>query len=176
MLLKIREDGLEIVGRPWLGLECRIIGRRSQRQMQFGGAAAESGGGIEINAEMVASQLRDRMLRHLERIADFRARIFGKLQGRGGFEVAIEFFDCPFPTVALVLHQTLQHGKRGCFGAIGGRLQFNGTGEGRNMIKLCFFGEVSPDFNIGIDSGLETAEEFQNEAIAEYDRSVALLG
>ncbi len=116
------------------------------------------------------------MLRHLERIADFCARVFGKLQRRGGFEVAIEFFDCPFPAVALVLHQALQHGKRGYFGAIGGRFQFKGTGEGRNVVKLCFFGEVSPDFDIGIDSGLEAAEEFQNEAIAENDRSVALLG
>src|ERR1700758_978582 len=62
VLLKIGEDGLEIVGRPRLRFEGRIVGRSSQRQVQFGGAAAESGGGVEINAEMVASQLRDRML------------------------------------------------------------------------------------------------------------------
>jgi len=75
--------------------------------MQLGGAAAERGGSIEIDAEMVASQLRDWMLRHFDRITEFRARVFGKLQRRGGFEVAIELFDSPFPTVAFVFHQTL---------------------------------------------------------------------
>ena len=42
--------------------------------------------------------------------------------------------------------------------------------------KLCFLGEVSSDFGIGIQAGLQAAEEFQDEAIAENDRSVALLG
>src|ERR1700751_3632813 len=66
VLLKIGEDGLAIVGRPKVGLERWVIGRCSERQVQFSSAAAESGGSVEINAEMVASQLRDRMLRHFD--------------------------------------------------------------------------------------------------------------
>ena len=42
---------MEIFGRPRLGRERRIVRWRSQRHMQFGGAAAEGGGGIEIDAD-----------------------------------------------------------------------------------------------------------------------------
>ena len=64
---------------------------------------------------MVASQLGSRIFGKIERIAEFGARVFRKRQGRARFEVAVELFDSPFPTVAFVRHQTLQHRERGRF-------------------------------------------------------------
>src|ERR1700692_4199757 len=105
--------------------------------MQFGGSAAKSGGGIDIDSEIISRYLRNRVFRELQWIPHLNARIFWKPQWSTGLEVTVQLFNGPFPTIAFVRHQALQHRERRSFGP-SGRLQFNGAGEGRNPIEVGF--------------------------------------
>ena len=92
-----------------------------------------------------------------------------------GFEVAVKLFDGPFPAVAFIGDQALQHRQDRRLGILRGRLEFDRTGEGRNPIEGCFLGEMSPDLGIRIHSRLQAAEQLQYEAVTVDNRRIALF-
>src|ERR1700722_18225439 len=143
--------------------------------MELGGSPPEGRGSIEIDAQMVSGHLRDRMLGELERIPQLSARVLWKWKLCRGLEVAVKLFDGPFPAVAFIGDQALQHCQDRSLGIVRGRLEFNRSGEGRDPIEGCFLGEMSPDLGIRIQPRLQAAEQLQYEAVTVNNRSIALF-
>src|ERR1700689_5608579 len=112
------------------------------------------------------------MLGELQRIPQLSARVLWKWNRCGGLEVAVELFDGPFPPVAFIRHQALQHCQNRSLAIVRGRLEFHRTGERRNPIEGCFLGEMSPDLGIRINSWLQVAEQLQYEAVAVHNRKI----
>src|ERR1700733_7062763 len=82
----------------------------------------------------------------------FRQRDNGDL-----FEIALQIFERPLPSIALVGHQALQHGERFARALFRRRCEwliFHGAGEGRDRTKSAVLGEVAANLRIGIWSGL----------------------
>src|SRR3984885_10508478 len=115
------------------------------------------------------------MLRELQRIPQISARVLWKWNRCRGLEVAVELFDGPFPTVAFIGHEALQHRQYRSRAIFRRRVELHGTGEGRNPIEGCFLGEMSPDLGIRIHPWLQAAEQLQDEAVAVHNRSIALF-
>src|SRR5579862_5762735 len=92
---------------------------------------------------------------------------------RGMLEIAFEVGEGELPRVALIRDEALQDRevtRRRTSGLV-----IDPPRERRRMRKMRRLGEEAADFDIGIDAVLELAEHLHDEAIAEQNRSVALL-
>src|SRR5215470_3384952 len=105
---------------------------------------------------MVAGQLRWWMLRNLQHILRFGGRSFRKRQRRARFEITVELFESPLPTITFICDQALQHGQ-GC--GLRVRAVLDGTGERRNPVESCVLGQVPAYLGIRIETGFLSAEE-----------------
>src|ERR1700733_9073909 len=115
------------------------------------------------------------MLGELQRIPRLSAGVLWERKRCGSLEVAVKLLDGPFPTVAFICDQPLQHCKDRRLGIVRGRLEFDRTGEGRDSIEGRFLGEMSPDLGIRIQPRLQVAKQLQYESVAVHNRSIALL-
>src|SRR5580658_1637088 len=115
------------------------------------------------------------MLGELQRIPRLSAGVLWKRKRCRRLEVAVKLLDGPFPTVAFIGDQALQHCQDRRLGIVRGRPEFDRTGEGRNPIERRFLGEMSPNLGIRIQSRLQVAKQLQYEAVAVHYRSIALL-
>ena len=76
----------------------------------------------------------------------------------------------PFPAIAIIVDQTLQHGHGGFSRAA--RTDRNFAEKGWNSGKVCNVGEKAADFHVGIFFRLQSAEEFEEKLFSENDRRV----
>ena len=101
------------------------------------------------------------------------AEVLRRGESGDGVVVARELVEGPLPAVAFVFDETLQHGDGGGFAVFG--TERDVAEEGRDAGEVCGFGEEAADFGVGIFSGLEAAEELQDELGVVEDRCVGLF-
>src|SRR5580693_4975519 len=101
------------------------------------------------------------MFGELQRIPQLSVRVLRKCERCRGLVVTVQLFDGPFPTVAFIGDQALQHCQSRSLALVRGWLEFDRTGEGRNPIERRFLSEMSPDLGIRIQPGLQVAKQLQ---------------
>src|ERR1700757_3240310 len=108
MLLKVRQQGLELSRGRWLRSECWIVGRSRQSQVQLGRAAAEGHRRIEIDADMIAGELEGGFLGEVHGIVQsVHQQVLRERKWSASFKVALDFFDGPLPAVAFIRYESL---------------------------------------------------------------------
>src|SRR5215813_7172445 len=96
------------------------------------------------------------------------------LGGEGALEETAEHVQRVLPGIALVEHERLQDGQ-------GNRLrpalalEFDGTDHGGSVREVSDLGEVTANFEIGIDALVNTPKDLHDQPVTEQDRRVALL-
>src|SRR5260370_26914059 len=143
--------------------------------MQLSGSPPERGGRVEIDADMIPGQWGGRAFGQIHGILELVGNSFWKGNGSTSFEVAIKLFQGPFPAVAFVRHQALQHCQGRGLGIRASSI-FNRTRKGRTPVEVGLLGKISSDLSIWIQAGLVAAEQLQYETVAVQNRGGTLLG
>src|ERR1039458_9078211 len=184
--------GGEDFGGEGLGSKGGVTTGGGEGEVELSGAAAEQGGGVEGKAGVLASVGGDGFGAGL---VEEGWRVSGVHRHRGGDDVLVvagEFVEGELPAIALVFNEALKHGEGGPLGN-GGAIALpaavdaalaGGPGEGTRDLaeeggdagEAGDFGEEAADFRVGVFSGLEAAEEFEDELLAVEDGGVGLLG
>src|SRR4029077_13371765 len=113
---------------------------------------------------MIPGQWGCRAFGQIHRILQLVGNSFGKGNGSTSFEVAIKLFQGPFPAVAFVRHETLQH----CQGrGLGMRSPTISTRprKGRNALEVALVGKISSDLSIWIQAELVADDHLQYETV-----------
>ena len=175
--------GGEGFGGEGLGCEGGVVGRSGEGEMHLGGAAAEEGGGVEVEAGVFAGEggnfcgagVGGEFVEEGGQGAD----VFRGGAGDAGFVEAGELVEGEGPAVAFVFDEALEHGEGGLF-VVGGLVAVAAAAdvaeERRDAGEVGDFGEEAADLGVGVFAGLEAAEELEDQFLIVEDGGVGLLG
>ena len=141
--------------------------------MQFGGAAAEHGGAVDVGARELAHHLGRRLPREIEEVAR-RVRRQRQRALLGLLEKPPDLRQRVRPAVRLAGQELLRHGQ--VRDRLSGGLVFEPAGDQRRTSERGVRRQVLADLDIRVGAVLDAAEQLHDQSMAEHQRGVALLG
>ena len=146
--------------------------------MHLGGAAAQQGGSFERGAGVLARVGGNRFAADWVQEGRRGAGILSWRAGCGALVVPGEQLQHVLPAIALVFDQTLERGQRRLLRQrrVRGAAAANVSEEGGDARVVGDLGKEAADLSVGVFSGLDSAEELQNQFAAKEDGGVGLLG
>lgn len=151
--------------------EVRVFGGRGQRRMQFAQPRANHADEVDV--------ARQRLVGIHARFRDGHRGGFS-VAGSHAFHLHGQFVDGasqivqrPGPGIALVGNEALHDGQRGAF-AVGCVVRY--LANQRRRVGIADTREVARHLHLGVDARCDTADELDDDRLANHQRAVRLLG
>ncbi len=151
--------------------EVRVFGGRRQRGMQFAQPRADHADEVDVAGQRLVgihARFRDR---HRRRFTIARGHAF-HLHGQF-VDGASQVVQCPRPGIALVGNEALHDGQRGAF-AVGSVVR--DFADECRRVGVAHAREVSRHLHLGVDARCDTADQLDDNGLANHQRAVRLLG